>query len=37
MVRVLDVVDVSINEEENLFDKILYRWEDGVVLNGFIE
>ena len=28
--------DVSINEEENFHGKVLYRWGEGVVLNGFI-
>ena len=30
-------IDVSINEEENFRDKVLYRWGEGVILDGFIE
>ena len=29
--------DVSINEEKNFPSKVLYRWGEDVVLDGFIE
>jgi hypothetical protein len=29
--------DVSVNDEENFYRNVLYRWGEGVVLDGFIE